>query len=223
MTAATLTIDPVSTFRTSLLWNGMDETIAGEPRKRNGFFIQNAAQPYQGVNLQFGAGWSATTQLGGEIDHDQLVNLNGTVVPIQHVSLTFNYDGLWTDRSGTFYGRPHTSTQRLYAAVAVDPTRTLHLVVGQEIVAVTGQQTMTTLDLSANWAPFPDGALQFVFAYNDALRPLEFGRDRATLASVRWNLSRRSYIDVSYQRTRSDFVFQTNESRVFSTNLRLFL
>ena len=223
VTNATFTIDPSPALRTSFLWNGLDERIGGQPRSRNGFFVQNTAQPYQGINLQFGVGWNATSQLGGEIDHDQLVNVSGTVVPVQHVSLTFNYDGLSTNRSGTYFGLPHTHTQRLYAAVAVDPTRTLHFVVGEEVVAVTGQRTMTTLDLSANWAPFPDGALQFVFAYNDALRPLEFGRDRATLASVRWNLSRRSYIDVSYQRTKSEFVFQTNESRVFSTSLRLFL
>jgi hypothetical protein len=111
----------------------------------------------------------------------------------------------------------------VYAALAVDPTRTLHFVVGEEVVAVTGQNSMTTLNLAASWSPFPDGALQFTFAYNNALRPLEFGRDRNTLAAVRWNLSRRSYIDVSYQRTRSEFIFQTNESRVFSTSLRLFL
>jgi hypothetical protein len=223
VTNATLTLDPVPALRTSLLWNGMDEHIGGIPRSRNGFFVQNATQPYPGVNLQVGIGWSAVTELTGAIAHDRTVNLSGSVVPVQHVSLTFNYDDTSSDRSGPFTGSPHFDTQRLYAAVAVDPTRTLHFVVGQEVVVVTGQQTMTTLDLAANWVPFPDGALQFVFAYNDALRPLEFGRDRSTLASVRWNLSRRSYIDVSYQRIRSEFVFQTNQSRVFSTSLRLFL
>ncbi len=223
VTNATATLDPMSTLRTSFLWSGMDERIGGIPRSRNGFFIQNAAQPYQGVNLQVGIGWNATTELSGAIAHDRIMNLSGTVVPVQHVSLTFNYDDTSTNRSGPFTGAPHAHTQRLYAAVAVDPTRTLHFVVGEEIVSVTGQPSMTTLDLAANWSPFPDGALQFVFAYNNALRSLEFGRDRTTLASVRWNLSRRSYIDVSYQKTKSEFVFQTNESRVFSTSLRLFL
>lgn len=223
VTNATLTMAPMPTLRTSLLWNGMDEEIGGIPRSRNGFFVQNSAQPYQGVNLQAGIGWSATTELTGAGSHDRLVNLSGTVVPRQHVSLTFNYDDTSSDRTGPYTGAPHFHTQRVYAALAVDPTRTLHLVVGEEVVTVTGQQTMTTLDLSANWSPFPDGALQFMFSYNDALRPLEFGRDKDTLAAVRWNLSRRSYIDVTYQKTRSDFILQTNESRVFSTSLRLFL
>ena len=76
------------------------------PRSRNGFFVQNAAQPYQGVNLQFGVGWNARRrELGGEVAHDRLVNLSGTVVPVQHVSLTFNYDDTSTDRSGVDYRR----------------------------------------------------------------------------------------------------------------------
>lgn len=223
VTNATVTLDPIPTLRTSLLWNGMNERIGGIPRSRDGFYVQNSAQVYQGVNLQFGVGWAATTELTGAHANQRLINLSGTVVPREHVSLTFNYDDASTDQSGPYTGLPHSRTQRLYAAVAVDPIRTLHLVVGEEIIAVTGQQTMKTLNLSANWSPFPDGALQFLFAYNNAIRQLEFGRDRSTLGSVRWNLSRRSYIDVTYQRTTSEFIFQTNASRVFSTSLRLFL
>ena len=55
-----------------------------------------------------------------------------------------------------------------------------------------------------------------MFVYNEALRDLEFGKERNTVGAVRWNLSRRSYIDVSYQRTRSEFALQTIESRMFS-------
>jgi hypothetical protein len=95
-------------------------------------------------------------------------------------------------------------------------------VLGGEVLAVTGQQTRTTLDIGANWAPFPDGTLQFVFDYNEALRALEFGKDRSALAAVRWNVSRRSYIDVSYQRTKSAFVLLTTESRIFSVRIRFF-
>ena len=110
----------------------------------------------------------------------------------------------------------------LYAAVAVDPLRTLHLVLGEEVIMVTGQATRTTHDVGVNWAPFPDGTLQIIFAYNEALRALEFGRDRSTLGAVRWNLSRKSFVDVSFQRTRSEFVFQKTASRIFSINVRLF-
>ncbi len=222
VTNATFTVEPMTTLRSSLLYTGLDEEIAGLPNRRRGVFIQNAAQPYRGIDILFGFGWNSTTWETGEIADDRLVNVSGTIVPRQHVSLTFSYDDTTTERSGTFAGVPRSHVRRTYAAVVVDPVRTLHLVLGGELIAVSGQRTRKTLDIGANWAPFPDGKLQFIFASNDALRALEFGRDRSTLGAVRWNISRRSYVDVSYQRTRSEFVVQTTESRVFSVTVRLF-
>lgn len=222
VTNATLTAAPMATLRSSLLFTGLEEEVGGLPSSRRGLFVQNAAQPYRGVDILFGFGWNFTTWETGEIADDRLLNLSGTIVPRQHVSLTFSYDDTTTERSGTFVGDPRSHVRRTYAAVAVDPVRTLHLVLGGEIIAVSGQQTRTTLDIGANWAPFPDGKLQVIFASNEAVRALEFGRDRSTLGAVRWNISRRSYIDVSYQRTRSEFVVQTTESRVFSVTVRLF-
>jgi len=222
VTNATLTVDPISTFRSSLLYTGQDERIAGLPRTRRGFFVQNSAQLYQGVDFLFGFGWNATTRETGEIAHDRLLNASATIVPRERVSLTFNYDDTTTRRSGTFVGSPQSHTRRLYAAVAVDPFRTLHVALGEEVIAISGQRTRTTFNIDVNFSPFPDGRLQFLFASNEALRALEFGKDRSTLGAVRWNISRRSYVDVSYQRTRSEFVFQTTESRIFSVTVRLF-
>lgn len=218
---ATLTIDPIPTFRTSLLYSGQDERIAGAPDTRKGLFLQNAAQLYRGVNVIFGIGVNDTTNDTGEISHDRLTNVSATVVPHQHVSLTFTFDDTASVRSGIFVGPPHNDSRRVYAAVSVDPLRTLHLVLGEEVVKVTNQATRTTHDIGVNWAPFPDGALQFIFAYNEALRPLEFGTDRNTLGAVRWNLSRKSYVDVSFQRTGNEIVVQKTQSRIVSVTVRL--
>ncbi len=222
LTNATLTIEPLSTLRSSLLFTGQDERIAGAPNTRRGFFVQNAGQPYHGVDLLFGFGWNFTNRETGEIAQDRLVNASATVVPLPRVSLTLSYDDDTTNRSGIFVGESLTHARRLYTAVALDPFRTLHLVLGEEVLSLTGQRTRTTLDIGVNWSPFPDGTLQLIFSSNEALRPLEFGSDRSTLGAIRWNVSRRSFIDVSYQRTKSEFTFETTETRVFSVNLRIF-
>jgi hypothetical protein len=222
VTNGTLTIDPIPTFRSSLLYSGQDQRVAGLPDTRRGFFVQNSAQVYRGVNALFGVGWNFTTRETGEIVHDRLVNASATVVPRQHISFTFSYDRTKSELSGTSVGPPQSDAERLYAAIAFDPLRSLHLSLGEERLSATGQQPRTTHDIGVNWAPFPDGSLQFIFAYNEELRPLAYGRDRSTLGSIRWNLSRRSYLDVTYQRTRSEIVFQTTESRIFSVSVRLF-
>jgi len=220
---ATFTVEPVPTVRTTLLYTGLEERIAGVTASRRAVLVQNASQLYRGVDLLIGIGWNFTTRQDGEISRDRVVNATATIVPRQRVSLTFRYDEIATARSGVFVGRPELRQRRAYAAVAVDPTRMLHLVLGQEVLAVTGQQTRTLFDVGVNWAPFPDGALQFGFAHNEAVRSLELGNQRNTGGLVRWNLSRRSYLDVSYQKTRRAFVLETTDTRVFSVRVRLFV
>ncbi len=223
LTNATLTVNPIPTFRTSLLYTGRDERHAGLPYDSTGVFVQNSAQLYHGIDLLFGFGRSSTTRETGEHTQDRLLNASGTIVPREHVSLTFSYDDTATRRSGTFVGSQRFHVRRVYGALAVDPLRSLHLALGEEVITTPDQPTRTTHDIGVNWAPFPDGTLQFIFVYNEALRPLQFGKDRSTLGSVRWNLSRRSYLDVSYQKTRSEFVTQTNRSRIVSVSMRLFI
>lgn len=223
VTNATVTVTPIATLRSSFLYTGRDEEVGKVPLDRRGYFVQNSAQVYRGVDVLFGFGWSSTTRETGEITHDRLLNASATIVPRQHVSLTFSYDDTASRRSGMFVGNPDSRVRRVYGAVAVDPVPTLHLVLGEEVVVVTDKPTRTTYDIAANWAPFPDGQLQFIFAHNEALRALEFGNEKSTLGSVRWNFSRRSYVDVTYQRTKSEFAIQTNESRVFSISVRFFV
>ncbi len=223
LTSATLTLNPIPTFRSSVLYSGQDERIAGRQSSRKGLFIQNAAQPYRGIDVLFGIGWTSATRETGEESRDRLVNVSATIVPRQRVSLTLVYNATTTDRSGVFVGDPRTRRRRSYASVAIDPIQTLHLVLGGEVIATTGQATRTTINIATSWAPFRDGTLQFVFAYNEALRALEFGKDRNTVGAVRWNLARQSYVDISIQKSRSANVFLTTESRVISARVRLFL
>jgi hypothetical protein len=219
---AALTIEPIRTFRSSLLYNGRDERTDLGDRSRRSVMIQNSAQLYTGVDVLFGFGWGFTTQETGEEWRDRILTLSGTVVPREHVSLTFSYDDTSTRRTRGFDGDPQINTRRLYAAVAVDPIRTLHVAVGEEVWVATGQKTRTTFSASANWSPFQDGALQFLFGYNEALRDLVFGTERNTLGGIRWNMTRRSYVDVTYQLLRSESVFVLTEGKILSATVKLF-
>ena len=219
---ASLTVEPIQTFRSSLLYSGRDERTDLGDHGRRSIQVQNSAQLYGGVDVLFGFGWSVNSFETGEEWHDRLLNLSGTVVPREHVSLTFSYDDVATRRTGPFVGAPNTSTRRLYAAVAWDPTRTLHIALGEEVWAVSDQKTRTTFSASANWAPFPDGAVQFVFGYNEALRDLIFGTERNTLGGIRWNLTRRSFVDVSYQYLKSESVSYTTKGKIVSATMKLF-
>lgn len=222
VTSGTLSVDPIPTFRTSLLYTGQDERIGDMRLDRKGFFVQNTARLYRGVDVLFGVGWNLTARETGETLHDQLVNVSGTIVPRQNLSVTFNYASTTSRRSGSFTGPPRFRTGRTYVTVAYDPIRTLRLVAGEEVIVGLGERTRRTHDLGANWAPFPDGTLQFLFAYDENLRSLEFGTERILRAGARWFLTRRSYVELTHQRIRSAFVFQRTDMRVLSADVKLF-
>ncbi len=69
---------------------------------------------------------------------------------------------------------------------------------------------------------FPDGAIQFNFTYNENLRSEINEKERILTPSVRWNITKRSYLDVSYQITRTRSDLEKTDSNFFSTNLKIF-
>lgn len=219
---ASVTVEPIPTFRSSMLYTGRREAVSGSEISRQGVYIQNSGQVYRGVDVQFGIGWNSSTRASGQADDSRLLNFSTTIVPRQQASFTLSYDDTKTEQTGTVVDQPMSRLQRTYASVSLSPTRSLQLVVGGEVLAATGEKTRATLSFGANWAPFPDGTLQFVFAYNESRRDLVFGTELSTLGAVRWNVSRRSYVDVSFQRTESEFVLFKTESRILGVTVRMF-
>ena len=81
----------------------------------------------------------------------------------------------------------------------------------------------TTQNYGLNWSPFPDGALQFRFNYNENLTSGGGQKDRTINPGLRWNITRHSYLDLSYQMIKSTSGSQETDSIFFSANLRIFL
>jgi hypothetical protein len=220
---ATLTVDPVRTLTASVLYTGQDEEIDDRPNDRRSLMFQTNAMLYRGIDVQLGFGWNFTTRETGEELRDRYFNATASLVPRRNVSLTLNYVGSTTTRSGTFSGEPEYFSRRGYVTLAYDPVQTLHLVLEEEVVAVSDENTRTTTYVGIGWAPFQDGSLQVNVGYDDALRALEFGTERSFRAGARWKFARQSYLDVTYQKLRSEFTLQTTRSKVLSLGLRLYL
>jgi hypothetical protein len=98
----------------------------------------------------------------------------------------------------------------------------LNLFASWEIIWERHRDTEMTQDYALNWSPFPDGALQFNFAYDENLRSQDNLKERILTPSIRWNITKRSYLDVSYQITRSKNDLQEIDSKFLGTNLKIF-
>jgi len=75
------------------------------------------------------------------------------------------------------------------------------------------------MNYSLNWSPFPDGTLHFTLYYNETVRSDET-QERSVIPSLRWYFMPRSFLEVSYQNSRSEAAAQTTQSDVYSGTVR---
>jgi hypothetical protein len=219
---ASLNATPLRTLRNSLVVSGLFEDIGGNSNNNNSIFLYNTAELYKGLDVSLDGGYSFSNRDTGEKIKDARVSLVTTIIPHPTMNMTFDYSYTNTRQSGGDRPGSSTYTQRGDFTVTYNPLRTLFLVASIELTAAKGEDTIITQEYGLNWSPFPDGALRFQISYNENYRTEDRLKERIFTPSIRYDITKRSYIDFSYQLLRSKSNTQTTESNLFSTSLKIF-
>ncbi len=219
---ATVIADPLRTLHNSLVFYGREEQINGRPNDTNSILLYNTAQLYQGVDVNLNGGVVFRKLEDGGNGRDFLVNLQANIVPNKKVTLGLNYSNIISRRTGGDQGSSSTSTQTLDFSLSYNPFRTLNLFAFVQYLNETGQKGRVLQNYAINWSPFPDGALQFNIIYNENFRTDDHLVERIFQPNIRYNFSKRSYIELSYQLIRSKSDIQDIKSHLLSTTLKLF-
>lgn len=219
---ASITADPLRTLRNSLVFSGREEEIGGRPNNTRSIFLYNTAQLYQGIDVNLNGGLNFLEEETGVKARDIVINLGAQIIPHRTMTLGLNYSETMSRRRGGERGTFSTSTRRLDLNVNYNPFRTLYFLAYIQVIAEKGEDLQTIQNYSVNWSPFPDGALQFNFAYNENLRSEDNAKERNFIPSVRWKITKRSYIDLSYQIISSESKVQKVNSQVISSSLKTF-
>jgi len=214
--------DPLRTLHHSLVFNGREEKIDGRPNNSNSVILYNTAQLYKGVDINLNGGVTFTKQENGEKGRDFIINFQTNIVPHRTMTLGFNYSNDISRRTGGDQGSSSTYTQTLNFNLSYNPLRTLNLFAFVQYINETGQKDRILQNYAINWSPFPDGALQFNIAYNENYRTEDHLVERIFQPTIRYNLSKRSYIDVSYQLIQSRSDIQKISSDLLSTSVKIF-
>jgi len=213
---------PLRTLTDRLVFSGRDETIGGKHDSTNSIILYNIAELYKGleVNLNVGKNFSNNLTPGVKANETD-VELLARVIPHPAMTMSLDYKYSIVDQSGgTTPGS--TATQRGEFTLSYNPFRTLFIVTTIDLLAVTGQRTLVTQNYGLNWSPFPDGALQFRFFYNEILTTGGI-EQRVINPGVRWNITKRSFLDLSYQRIKNVVPGQKTDENFFNAQLKLFL
>lgn len=219
---ASLTAVPLETLRHSLVFSGREETTGGKKTDSKGVFLQNTAKLYEGIDVALGAGASAITSETGRETESTQVNAAATLIPNRKVTLNLYYTDKTSTSSGGDLPEETTEVTRTGEAnLSVQPIQALYLFGSYRIERRSGQEKRDIQNYSLTFSPFPDGTLRFGFFYNETIRSDDDAKERIISPNIRWNITRRMYLDIAYSKITTDSITLSNDTEVISGTLRI--
>lgn len=212
---------PLKTLRHVLLFSGRNEQLVEESRDVYSLMLLNTAQLYRGIEVFLNGGLTRAKSSSGERQEVENLLFGASFVPNRTMTVTLNFNGTWTDLAGG--GRPDETTvdRRGDASISYRPFDTLYLLAAFSRIERPGNND-TTQNYSLNWSPFPSGALLFNFAFNQDLSARDNGKVQTVRPSLRWNVTNRISLDMSYQVAKAESSTAATDDKTFSTRMRMF-
>lgn len=219
---AALEATPLRTLTNRLIFSGRNEEIGGRRNNNNSILLYNTAELYRGLDVGFNIGQNFSKDESGLNTRETDFQILATIIPHPTLNLTLDYKYSIINQSGG--NAPSGSNNRHTGQFIFSyrPFRTLFVVATIDLSTTTDQKTQVAQNYGFNWSPFPDGALQFRFFYNENLRTGGI-KERIINPGVRWNITKRSYLDLSYQRNINTSRAQDIEENFFNCQLKIFL
>jgi hypothetical protein len=219
---AALEATPFRTLTNRLVFSGRDETIGGNHDNSNSIILYNIAELYKGLDVNLNVGYIFSTDASGVKTNETDIQILATVIPHPALNMTLDYKYSIINQSGgnNPSGSTHTHTGEFI--LSYRPFRTLFFVATIDLATATNQKILVTQNYGFNWSPFPDGALQFRFFYNENLTTGGI-KERMINPGVRWNITRNSYLDLSYQKNMNKSNTLKTDEDFVNVQLKIFI
>jgi hypothetical protein len=185
------------------------------------FIIYNIANLYEGIDANLSGGINIQKLDSGQENETTQFNAGASFVPNRKVNLTLLFDETRTVTSGgDLIGEITTYTRAGEADLSITPVQSVHLFGSYRIEESTESANRNILNYSLSWSPFPDGTLHLNFNYNETIRT-DDTKERSIVPNLRWYVTPRSYLNLSYQRLKAETPALTTESDIYSGTVRV--
>lgn len=219
--SASLRATPLPTLNHSLVFSGRMEETGSKTTDTKSIYLYNYAELYTGININLSGGLSSSTSETNQKTDSVLLNFSAGLVPHRALTLNINYSGLTSKQSGGDKEDTSAFARRGELALTYTPFQTVYLVTSFEILQQQDRKTRLLQHYAAIWSPFRNGDLQFNFSFNDNFNSENNEKNRTITPSIRWNVTRRSYLDISYTISKSTSELESSEFRVLSFIYRM--
>ena len=210
--AASLRAAYLDTLGQTLTYSGTKITVEDGSNSINSLFLRTNAKLLRGWSAYLDTGYNWRRPLESEQTTSTIIRSGTNIVPNDKITINMDYSRTQTN------GQTPTSSWDIEAFFT--PFRALSFDVRLRMLD-RGNSKTTLYNYSANWAPFPDGTLQFFFTYDEMLRPEDDIKVRTIGPSLKWALGRHFFLDMFYNITETEDTLQTTDSNKFNASLRI--
>ncbi len=217
---ATIRQVPLRTLSQSLVFSGRAEDTGGQSTSSNSVSLTNTAALYKGIDVNASAAISSARVVTGEKDDTMSFIFGANVMPHRTLTLSLNYSVNRTEQTGGEAGPTTTKTQRVDTSASYRPFQTVYLFASYSLLATAGSPTNTLQNYGINFSPFPEGTLQFNFAYTQNFNSIDNSKSTLISPSVTWEITSRTFLDVSYLDLKSTAISQSSHSKSYTLTLR---
>ncbi len=219
--SVSVTAAPTSQLRSTLIGTVRREEFGDDTLDTDTILWNTIATPYRGVDLNISLGGSKQLDGTGRETKSRLFNANAGITPAEW--LGFNL--LFTDNSrktrqgdGPYLDDPNRAYE---ASVTVNPLQTLYLFASYRIEERNPEGRRRLRSYNFSWSPFPYGSLRLGILYNEFYDSQDDTTTRLWGPSLRWNITARSWFDLSYQATTTESTVLTLDRDIYAATLHL--
>lgn len=219
--SGSLSASPLPTFQASTVVSYTQEQ-GDFGRDSASVVLTGVAQLYRGISANLGLGKARIVPKAGGSTGSTDVNLGVSFAPHSKFTVNVLVQNRLTTSEYVEASRPDLREDLKTAEIGASyrPLRSLYLFASErwERSNVTGSRTLQNYSLS--WTPFPDGAFHFNVFYDTTYRTELDEMQETLVPSIRWDITPRMYIDLTYQYLKSTSLLGLSRTEVASATFR---
>jgi hypothetical protein len=185
----------------------------------NSVILRTIADLYTGWSVNLDLGYAFNTLLNDADQTVRSVRVGTIVEPNRKITISLDYSRTWTEETDQVDTRNEYGTAQVLWAL----TNTLNTFFRYNFRNQEGRaETSTSLrEFNINWAPFPDGTLQFSLGYNETKDFAE--REIKTISpTVNWQVARGIFLDLRYNTGTIESPTESSDLDSLIGKLRIF-
>lgn len=218
---ASLKATPLAGLSNTLVYSGRIDHSSKGTTDSNSVYLTNLAQPYKGVAFNLSTGYSLSTNLTGQESGNLSLVGGASITPRQDLSFNLSYNRSITTLSGAAAASTTTTSQSGLMGATYRPFSNLYLFASLGVQQAESRKAQYVQNYGGTWSPFPDGNLQFNFAYSENVNSLNNEKNTSLTPSLSWKVAPRAMLSLSYSLLTSDSLVSSSKSDYLSMMLRL--